>query len=159
MRESSNAPQGCAEKDCNMELNRIVYSKIWEEKKMNAKQLTAAETIVMKCIWDADHEMSLAEIVKNANEGYGKEWKPQTVSTYLAKLCLKNYIQMKRAGRTITYEILITEEDYKSEQAREFVAFWNNGSLKQFITAFYKDEPASKDEIEELRNAIEELEE
>ena len=46
---------------------------------MNAKQLTAAETIVMKCIWDADHEMSLAEIVKNANEGYGKEWKPQTV--------------------------------------------------------------------------------
>ena len=112
---------------------------------MNAKQLTAAETIVMKCIWDADHEMS--------------EWKPQTVSTYLAKLCLKNYIQMKRAGRTITYEILITEEDYKSEQAREFVAFWNNGSLKQFITAFYKDEPASKDEIEELRNAIEELEE
>ena len=116
---------------------------------MNAKQLTAAETIVMKCIWDADHEMSLAEIVKNANEGYGKEWKPQTVSTYLAKLCLKNYIQMKRAGRTITYEILITEEDYKSEQAREFVAFWNNGS----------DEPASKDEIEELRNAIEELEE
>ena len=116
---------------------------------MNAKQLTAAETIVMKCIWDADHEMSLAEIVKNANEGYGKEWKPQTVSTYLAKLCIKNYIQMKRAGRTITYEILITEEDYKSEQAREFVAFWNNGSLKQFITAFY----------EELRNAIEELEE
>ena len=116
---------------------------------MNAKQLTAAETIVMKCIWDADHEMSLAEIVKNANEGYGKEWKPQTVSTYLAKLCLKNYIQMKRAGRTITYEILITEEDYKSEQAREFVAFWNNGSLKQFITAFYKDEPASKDEIED----------
>ena len=99
---------------------------------MNAKQLTAAETIVMKCIWDADHEMSLAEIVKNANEGY---------------------------GRTITYEILITEEDYKSEQAREFVAFWNNGSLKQFITAFYKDEPASKAEIEELRKAIEELEE
>lgn len=49
---------------------------------MNAKQLTAAETIVMKCIWDADHEMSLAEIVKNANEGYGKEWKPQTVSTF-----------------------------------------------------------------------------
>ena len=58
---------------------------IQEEEKMNAKQLTAAETIVMKCIWDADHEMSLAEIVKNANEGYGKEWKPQTVSTYLAK--------------------------------------------------------------------------
>ena len=51
------------------------------------------------------------------------------------------------------------KRDYKSEQAREFVAFWNNGSLEAVYHRFYKDEPASKDEIEELRNAIEELEE
>lgn len=126
---------------------------------MNTKQLTAAETIVMKCIWDADHEMALAEILKNANENYGKDWKSQTVSTYLAKLCQKNFIKMKRTGRMITYEIVKTEEDYKSEQAREFVSFWNNGSLKQFITAFYKDEPASKEDLAELRKAIDEMEE
>ena len=57
---------------------------------MNAKQLTAAETIVMKCIWDADHEMSLAEIVKNANEGYGKQWKhrryPHTLQNSVSKI-------------------------------------------------------------------------
>ena len=126
---------------------------------MNTKQLTAAETIVMKCIWDADHEMSLAEIVKNANENYGKDWKPQTVSTYLAKLCQKDYIRMKRAGRMITYEILISEEDYKREQAREFVSFWNGGSIKQFLTAFYIDEPATKEDISELKKIIDEMEE
>lgn len=126
---------------------------------MNTKQLTAAETIVMKCIWDADHEMSLAEIVKNANENYGKDWKPQTVSTYLAKLCQKDYIRMKRTGRMITYEILISEEDYKSEQAREFVSFWNGGSIKQFLTAFYKDEPATREDISELKKIIDEMEE
>ena len=32
LRESSNAPQGCAEKDCNMEANRIVYSKLLQIK-------------------------------------------------------------------------------------------------------------------------------
>lgn len=126
---------------------------------MNTKQLTAAETIVMKCIWDADHEMSLAEIVKNANENYGKDWKPQTVSTYLAKLCQKGYVRMKRTGRMITYEILISEEDYKSEQAREFVSFWNGGSIKQFLTAFYKDEPATKEDISELKKIIDEMDE
>ena len=126
---------------------------------MNTKQLTAAETIVMKCIWDADHEMSLAEIVKNANENYGKDWKPQTVSTYLAKLCQKDYIRMKRTGRMITYEILISEGDYKSEQAREFVSFWNGGSIKQFLTAFYKDEPATKEDISELKKIIDEMDE
>ena len=142
-----------------MKIKILVYKKDLGGKENECKTTDRSRDNCDEVYLDADHEMSLAEIVKNANEGYGKEWKPQTVSTYLAKLCLKNYIQMKRAGRTITYEILITEEDYKSEQAREFVAFWNNGSLKQFITAFYKDEPASKDEIEELRNAIEELEE
>ena len=126
---------------------------------MDTKQLTAAETIVMKCIWDADHEMALAEILKNANENYGKDWKPQTVSTYLAKLCQKNFIKMKRTGRMITYEVVETEEDYKSEQAREFVSFWNNGSLKQFITAFYKDEQVTKEDIAELKEVIDEMEE
>ena len=57
---------------------------------MNAKQLTAAETIVMKCIWDADHEMSLAEIVKNANEGYGKSGShrryPHTLQNSVSKI-------------------------------------------------------------------------
>ena len=122
-------------------------------------ELTKAELLVMKSIWEMGDGKTLQEIVDYTNTHSNKEWKPQTVSTYLAKLCIKNYIQMKRVGRTITYEVLITQEDYKSEQAREFVAFWNNGSLKQFITAFYKDEPASKAEIEELRKAIEELDE
>ena len=116
---------------------------IQEEKKMNAKQLTAAETIVMKCIWDADHDdVTGRDRKKLQMRDTEKSGNHRRYPHYLAKLCIKNYIQMKRAGRTITYEILITEEDYKSEQAREFVAFWNNGSLKQFITAFYKDEPA-----------------
>ena len=69
---------------------------------MELKELTTSETLVMKCIWESDHEMALSEIVEKTNEKFGKEWKSQTVSTFLAKLCLKNYIKMKRSGRTIT---------------------------------------------------------
>lgn len=126
---------------------------------MKFKELTASETIVMKCIWDADHEMSLAEILENANNRFGKEWKSQTVSTFLAKLVQKDFIKMKRVGRTITYEVLILEREYKAEQAREFVKFWNKGSVRQFLAAFYDEQPASKGEIEELRRAIDELDE
>ncbi len=126
---------------------------------MELKELTTSETLVMKCIWESDHEMALSEIVEKTNEKFGKEWKSQTVSTFLAKLCLKNYIKMKRSGRTITYEVLVREEEYKSEQAREFVDFWNGGSLKQFITAFYKEKPASKEDLAELRKMIDDMDE
>ena len=47
-----------------MKIKILVIKKDLGGKENECKQLTAAETIVMKCIWDADHEMSLAEIVK-----------------------------------------------------------------------------------------------
>lgn len=90
---------------------------------MNAKQLTAAETIVMKCIWDADHEMSLAEIVKKMQMRDTE--RNATTDRYrliTAKLCLKNYIQMKRAGEERSPMKYSSRKRTTSEQAREFVA-------------------------------------
>ena len=102
------------------------------------KDLTSAETIVMKTIWDADHEMSLSEIVRRANEAYEKDWKPQTVSTYLTKLVQKEFVRMHREGRFFFYEILVQEEDYRSEQADKFIKFWDEGSVIHFLESYYK---------------------
>ena len=49
----------------------------------NMEELTTAESMVMKTIWDHPHEMALQEIMKLTNETYGKDWKSQTVSTYV----------------------------------------------------------------------------
>lgn len=124
---------------------------------MNMKDLTSAETIVMKTIWDADHEMSLSEIVKRANETYEKGWKPQTVSTYLTKLVQKEFVRMHREGRFFFYEVLVAEEDYRSEQAKKFIKFWDEGSVNHFLSAFYKGKKVSQEEKEELKKVIDEL--
>lgn len=124
---------------------------------MKQKELTVAETIVMKCIWDSDHEMGLSEILQLTNEKYGRNWKSQTVSTYLAKLVQKGFIKMKRQGRHITYEILILEKAYTAAQAKEFVAFWYGGSLSGFLEAFYDGETVSAEEIDELQGMLDRL--
>ena len=49
----------------------------------NRYYLTTAEMLVMRAIWLADHDMVLSEVVKACNAVYEKNWKPQTVSTYL----------------------------------------------------------------------------
>ena len=72
------------------------------------KSLTAAEKVVMKAMWDSDHPLSLGETTKLLNESYGKNWKPQTVSTFIAKVVQKGFLKMVREGRRITYEILIS---------------------------------------------------
>lgn len=124
---------------------------------MDIKELTASELIVMKAIWDGDHEMALAEITKHVNEDYGKAWKPQTVSTFLAKLVSKGFIRMKRLSRSITYEVTVPQEDYKLLQARKFINFWSDGSVTGLVAALYHEKPATKEELDEMRRLIDEL--
>ena len=116
----------------------------------NMEELTTAESMVMKTIWDHPHEMALQEIMKLTNETYGKDWKSQTVSTYIAKLVKKGFLRMNQSGRNATYEIIIPELSYQQEQSRKFVKFWNRGSVAQFLTAFYKDHKLTKEEIEKI---------
>ena len=40
---------------------------------MELKELTTSETLVMKCIWESDHEMALSEIVEKTNEKFGTD--------------------------------------------------------------------------------------
>ena len=124
---------------------------------MTKDEMTPSETLIMKCIWDAGREMSLSEILAQVNQTYDKDWKSQTVSTFLAKLVQKGFVRMKREGRRISYEVLVSEGEYSSHQADQFVSFWNRGSIGQFLTAFYRDKKATKEEIEELRRIIDEM--
>lgn len=121
------------------------------------EKLTSAETIVMKTIWDAEEELSLSDIVERANANYDKSWKPQTVSTYLAKIVQKGFISMRRSGRRILYDVLIKEEDYRKVQTQQFIEFWNQGSVRKFLETFYKDRTVTKEEIEDLKELINEL--
>lgn len=96
-------------------------------------KLTTCEELVMKTIWDAGEELGLTEIVKRVNEKYHKEWKPQTVSTFLARLVKKEYLRYYRQGRIFLYKILVPLEEYRGQQAREFVEFWHHGNADEFL--------------------------
>ena len=48
--------------------------------------LTECERIVMKSVWDAGKDVSLMEIMAAIQDKYGRNWKRQTVSTFLLHL-------------------------------------------------------------------------
>lgn len=121
------------------------------------KELTNAESMVMKTIWTQQQEMGLHAIMTLTNETYGKDWKPQTVSTYIAKLVNKEFIRMKNSGRKAVYEVMIPEAAYRKYQNKKFVEFWNNGSTVEFLRTYYEDQEISEEEITDLRKCVEEL--
>ena len=94
----------------------IAYDReqIWlEGKRMKIEKLTESEELVMKAIWDRNKEPVLSDVVDRVTDYYGKDWKPQTVSTFLSKLVQKKYLKLCRNGKIYTYKILISEKDYK----------------------------------------------
>ena len=44
-----------------------------------------AKMLVMKVIWDSTEELALQEVMDGVNHENGKNWKPQTVSTFLSR--------------------------------------------------------------------------
>ena len=62
--------------------------------------LSECEVLVMKVIWQNSEAMSIQEITSRINQRYGKDWKVQTVSTFLSRAVKKGYLEMRRKGRT-----------------------------------------------------------
>ena len=92
---------------------------------MRAKPLTESEKITMKCVWDIGDGARLSRIMTLANDKYGKEWKPQTVSTFLGKLVRKGFVEQYRDGRYFYYRILIDKHTYRTQMIRDDVEFWD----------------------------------
>ena len=105
---------------------------------MKFQNLTNCEELVMKTVWDAERELSLADVTRRVNETYHKEWKPQTVSTFLARLVRKGYLENHREGRGFYYQILVQQKDYLDEMAERFAEFWKQENVDVFLAALEK---------------------
>lgn len=105
---------------------------------MELQSLTNCETLVMKTVWDAERELDLADITLRVNEAYDKEWKPQTVSTFLARLVKKGYLKNYRQGRVFYYQILVPQKEYLGKLAERFLKFWKQENVDIFLAALEK---------------------
>ena len=121
------------------------------------EKLTESEELVMKAIWDCRKEPVLSDVVDRVDGFYGKDWKPQTVSTFLAKLVRKDYLKLIRNGKIYTYKILITEKDYKQKLYKHHISFWNQNDISNFVTEMFDNGDLTKEDIQRLRDKIDEL--
>ena len=124
---------------------------------MTLENLTDCEQLVMKTVWDADEELSLMEIMQRVNDKYHKEWKPQTVSTFLARLVRKGYLRHYRQGRVFFYQILVPLDEYKGQLTNDYVNFWNHDNADEFLCALAQGRPLRQDEVERIQTMIDGL--
>lgn len=86
-----------------------------------AEKLSDCEEMIMDIIWHEPKEPDLMTITEKANKKYGKNWKIQTVATFLSRLEKKGWIYIYRIGRYSHYRALIEFNNYLKEHISEFL--------------------------------------
>lgn len=116
--------------------------------------LTECEVLVMKVIWESGEVMSVQEITSRINQKYKKDWKLQTVSTFLSRAVRKGYLEMKRNGRSFDYYPLVTEQEYGRREIVKCVDNWGCGRLGNLIASFAETGKLSEEEKAHIRRML-----
>lgn len=115
------------------------------------KELSATELEIMEVFWNSVETKTHVVLLAYFNEEKNRGWKPQTLTTYTAKLLEKGMITAVRNGRTMYYTAAISQNEYESLKAKGIVDTLYEGSVNRFMIALYEGKGISDDEMIELK--------
>ncbi|MEJ8547446.1 BlaI/MecI/CopY family transcriptional regulator [Brevibacillus borstelensis] len=116
----------------------------------NVQKLSDTEMELMEVIWECDPPVTSTELLRIFAQR-GKEWKAQTISTFLSRLVDKGALEATRHGRTNKYVPLISPKDYKLAETQHVLDGLYQGSVKNLIAALYDGDKLSDEDIAELK--------
>lgn len=116
----------------------------------NVQKLSDTEMELMEVIWECDPPVTSTELLRIFIQR-GKEWKAQTISTFLSRLVDKGALKATRHGRTNKYAPIISPKDYKLAETQQVLDGLYQGSVKNLIAALYDGDKLSDEDIAELK--------
>jgi len=116
--------------------------------------ISEAESVVMEVIWAKNP--ILTEDVIAALEPNGK-WQEATVKTLLNRLLKKGAIKARKDHRRYLYSPVLTRDQWLANESRGFLDRMFGGRVAPLVSYFSQQKKLSKNDIEELKRVIEEL--
>lgn len=121
----------------------------------NVQKLSESEKEVMQVIWKSTPPVTSKELLDFFAER-GKEWKAQTMSTFLSRLVDKGALSSVRDGRTNRYTPKISSKEYKLMETKGMLDGLYEGSVKNLLSALYDGDKLSNQDIAELKKWLSE---
>ena len=115
--------------------------------------ISEAEYEVMKIVW-ASAPISTNEVVERLVET--TTWTPKTIQSLLGRLVKKGALAYEKNSRVLVYTPLVKEEEYLDKESSTFLKKFYNGTLSSMVVNFLKQDKLSKEDIQELKQILEE---
>lgn len=124
---------------------------------LKTPKISDAEWEVMKICWLKSAPCTANEIVKALERS--TDWKPNTIKTLIGRSVKKGVLAFKEEGRSYIYNPLVAEEECIKAESKSFLTRVFGGALKPMLVTFFQEEKLSQDDIEELKQLLEERKE
>ena len=119
--------------------------------------MSATEFYILKYLWSRETPATFSEIMTHFNEEEKKEWKKQTVNTFLTRLAQKGFLKIDKSGKRAIYIPSVSKKKYYEDYAQQIIEDSYEGSLKNFICAFTENHKLTSNEKEELLTYVRSL--
>ncbi|MDE7038241.1 MAG: BlaI/MecI/CopY family transcriptional regulator [Lachnospiraceae bacterium] len=116
--------------------------------------ITTTEREIMDYLWSADHKITFRELLSYCNTELGKNWKKQTLSTYLIHLQKAGLIDVDNSKKNYLYYPACTKNEYHHRWTRKLVEEFFGNSVSNLVATFVGDGKLSDEEKENLKKLI-----
>jgi len=112
------------------------------------KKLPDAEFEVMKVVWANEPPITTPEIMKLL--GNEKNWKIQSLVSFMVRLVEKGFLRSEKLGKERTYYPLVSMAEYRKFETGNVVKQFHGSSFFNLVTTLYEDEALTDKDIDEL---------
>ena len=99
-------------------------------------ELSQTELFILEFLWAQDEPQGFSSILQYYNEKTKKDWKKQTMSTYLTRLQKAGFLKTDHSDTRKRYYPAISREEYYQDCASCVIDETFQGSLSLFVSAF-----------------------
>lgn len=117
--------------------------------------LSETELEIMEVIWAADRGFTFSELLSFFNNERGKEWKKQTLNTFLVRLIDKGALRSEKIGTKFVYFAINTKMEHIQVWTHKLLDNVFGGSVKGFLTALSGGKKVDSQTMNELKAFLE----
>ena len=124
------------------------------DKKLNF-DVSETEREILEYLWENPQGVLSREMLEYFNEVKKKEWKKQTLNTFLLRLAEKGLIEGKAQGAKKIYQAVYDTKEYEAKKAESILENNYGGSVRNFVMALTGGEKIDKAMADDLRKMLE----
>ena len=122
------------------------------------RELSDAETLIMKAIWDAGGDIAIQELIVKLDTEYGRKYQRSTVVTFVRRMVDKGFVRTYKIGKLSYAQAIMKEEIYRDYILNRDLNLWCQGRPSGLISALVKSKSLTREESEKIRSLLEEAE-